>query len=267
MADDQTELSRQRQAAWSRTAPARIAGLIEVRGLGIVKVGRDNGGRAAVALLVDLARPSRDRAVARAAARPSWESHLPVVSLAPFEASAAAKLRLALARIASGMIGDVSAMPDSPATSTHHHANATRAVPFVLVTGMSGAGRTTALKALEDLGYEAVDNLPLSLLGDLMRSTAGSPGDDGAPAAGHRRRHPHLRLRAAATWCARIARASSTRRHRRAAAVPRLRRRDPAAPLHRDAPPPSAGARPAGEATASPRSAADGCGCAIAPTS
>jgi UPF0042 nucleotide-binding protein len=35
---------------------------------------------------------------------------------------------------------------------------------LVIVTGMSGAGRSTALKALEDLGYEAVDNLPLSLL-------------------------------------------------------------------------------------------------------
>ncbi len=40
----------------------------------------------------------------------------------------------------------------------------------LLVTGMSGAGKTTALKALEDLGYEAVDNLPLSLLGNLVRS-------------------------------------------------------------------------------------------------
>ena len=39
----------------------------------------------------------------------------------------------------------------------------------VLVTGMSGAGRTTALKALEDMGYEAVDNLPLDLLGSLIR--------------------------------------------------------------------------------------------------
>ena len=36
--------------------------------------------------------------------------------------------------------------------------------PVVLVTGMSGAGRSTALKILEDLGYEAVDNLPLSLM-------------------------------------------------------------------------------------------------------
>ena len=38
----------------------------------------------------------------------------------------------------------------------------------VLVTGMSGAGRSTALKMLEDMGYEAVDNLPLSLLPPLI---------------------------------------------------------------------------------------------------
>ena len=40
---------------------------------------------------------------------------------------------------------------------------------LVLVTGMSGAGKSTALKVLEDLGYEAIDNLPLSLLSDLVR--------------------------------------------------------------------------------------------------
>ena len=34
---------------------------------------------------------------------------------------------------------------------------------LVLVTGPSGAGRSTALRSLEDLGYEAIDNLPLSL--------------------------------------------------------------------------------------------------------
>ena len=38
----------------------------------------------------------------------------------------------------------------------------------VLITGMSGAGRSTALKVLEDLGYEAVDNLPLKLLPALV---------------------------------------------------------------------------------------------------
>ena len=55
--------------------------------------------------------------------------------------------------------------------------------PFVLVTGLSGAGRVTALHALEDFGYVAVDNVPLPLLGDLMRSTAGSPGEMAAPLA------------------------------------------------------------------------------------
>jgi UPF0042 nucleotide-binding protein len=38
----------------------------------------------------------------------------------------------------------------------------------VLVTGMSGAGKTSALKALEDLDFEAIDNVPLSLLESLV---------------------------------------------------------------------------------------------------
>lgn len=39
---------------------------------------------------------------------------------------------------------------------------------LVLVTGPSGAGRSTAIHALEDLGYEAIDNLPLSLVPRLL---------------------------------------------------------------------------------------------------
>ena len=35
---------------------------------------------------------------------------------------------------------------------------------FVIVTGMSGAGKTTAVKVLEDMGYYCVDNLPVSLI-------------------------------------------------------------------------------------------------------
>ena len=42
----------------------------------------------------------------------------------------------------------------------------------VVVTGLSGAGKTSALKVLEDLGYEAVDNLPVRLLSSLV------PGGD-----------------------------------------------------------------------------------------
>ena len=36
---------------------------------------------------------------------------------------------------------------------------------FVIVTGMSGAGRGTSLRMLEDMGYFCVDNLPVSLIG------------------------------------------------------------------------------------------------------
>ncbi len=35
---------------------------------------------------------------------------------------------------------------------------------FVIVTGMSGAGKSTALKSLEDMGFFCVDNLPVALL-------------------------------------------------------------------------------------------------------
>jgi RNase adapter protein RapZ len=34
----------------------------------------------------------------------------------------------------------------------------------VLITGMSGAGKTVALKAMEDIGFEAIDNLPLYII-------------------------------------------------------------------------------------------------------
>ena len=37
---------------------------------------------------------------------------------------------------------------------------------LVIVTGISGAGKASALKDFEDLGYHAVDNLPLELLPD-----------------------------------------------------------------------------------------------------
>lgn len=39
---------------------------------------------------------------------------------------------------------------------------------LVLVTGPSGAGRSTAINVLEDLGFEAIDNLPLSLIPRLL---------------------------------------------------------------------------------------------------
>lgn len=49
-------------------------------------------------------------------------------------------------------------MPDQPASEQR----------LILVTGPSGAGRSTAIGALEDLGCETIDNLPLSLIPRLL---------------------------------------------------------------------------------------------------
>ena len=45
----------------------------------------------------------------------------------------------------------------------------------VIVTGMSGAGKSSALNFLEDAGFEAIDNLPVSLLGRLLWREGGAP--------------------------------------------------------------------------------------------
>ena len=48
-------------------------------------------------------------------------------------------------------------------------ANGAKTIPrCVMVTGPSGAGRSTAIRVLEDLGFEAIDNMPLSLLPRLL---------------------------------------------------------------------------------------------------
>jgi UPF0042 nucleotide-binding protein len=55
---------------------------------------------------------------------------------------------------------------------------------LVIVTGMSGAGRSTVLRALEDRGFEAVDNLPLTLFRALLREGAGQEALSGSLAVG-----------------------------------------------------------------------------------
>jgi len=49
---------------------------------------------------------------------------------------------------------------------------------ILLVTGLSGAGKSTALQVLEDLGWEALDNFPIRMLGSLVDS-----GDNTLPVA------------------------------------------------------------------------------------
>lgn len=48
---------------------------------------------------------------------------------------------------------------------------------FVIVTGLSGSGMSSALKCLEDIGYEVFDNFPLSLVDALVqdKNASGRP--------------------------------------------------------------------------------------------
>lgn len=43
---------------------------------------------------------------------------------------------------------------------------------IIIITGLSGAGKSTALKALEDAGFYGIDNLPVSLLPQLVKESA-----------------------------------------------------------------------------------------------
>ena len=49
---------------------------------------------------------------------------------------------------------------------------------LVIVTGLSGAGKTTALKMLEDARYFCVDNLPIPLLGKFVSLMSGTQGEE-----------------------------------------------------------------------------------------
>src|SRR5437763_8451533 len=49
---------------------------------------------------------------------------------------------------------------------------------FVIVTGLSGAGRSQAAKSLEDLGYFVVDNLPPALIGKMAELATAAGGPD-----------------------------------------------------------------------------------------
>lgn len=58
-----------------------------------------------------------------------------------------------------------------------------RPTRILIVTGMSGAGKSTALDTLEDLGWEVVDNLPLVLLDRLLATDSPMGAIDARPLA------------------------------------------------------------------------------------
>ncbi|MGE5246317.1 MAG: RNase adapter RapZ [Betaproteobacteria bacterium] len=72
--------------------------------------------------------------------------------------------------------------PRSPAGPAAAKKSAARAPsrtgqPFIVLTGLSGSGKSQAIRALEDLGYFCVDNLPTTLIPTLAKLSVRAGGD------------------------------------------------------------------------------------------
>ncbi len=187
VADDQTALEAGRKGLLA-SAPENIAGQLEVRGLGILPVPALE--RAVLCLVVDLVAADKVERLPEDATCCLLGVGLPCLALDPFEISAPAKLRLAVRREAAAIMSlrqqaegsgqgaqrsNRRAMPDEAKTAERGATGVAPTRRVVLVTGLSGAGRTAALDILEDLGYEAIDNPPLDLLETIVRSEHQQP--------------------------------------------------------------------------------------------
>ena len=99
VADDQTELRRNAMGL-RMSAPAAIAGLLEVRGVGILRV--PSVPSAILRLVVTLVPSEALERLPEPQHCLLLDCAIPEIALAPFEASAAAKLRLALRAVDAG---------------------------------------------------------------------------------------------------------------------------------------------------------------------
>lgn len=96
VSDDRVIIEREADAVLL-SAPSSIAGLLEVRGLGIVPIG-PAAGRSALRLVVDLVAPEAVERMPDPVFEKIAGIDFPVVALAPFESSAPLKIALALSR-------------------------------------------------------------------------------------------------------------------------------------------------------------------------
>ncbi len=94
VADDQTSVDVRGDELWA-TAPDKIVGLVEARGVGIVSAAIKRGTR--LALAVQLTAAPERMPESRTWSLPGSAAKIPLIELNPFEASAPAKLRFALA--------------------------------------------------------------------------------------------------------------------------------------------------------------------------
>ena len=171
VSDDQTEVCA-RPGGLVANAPRTIRGCLEVRGLGIKALPR--AGPLPVRLVVDLKPRAEIERLPEARCVTIAGQDLPAAVCDPFDASAPIKVEMALADALQGdddggqVEGSAPQRRRASVAGDPDDDGEERSKSIVLVSGLSGAGRSTALKILEDAGYEAVDNLPLDLLSDLI---------------------------------------------------------------------------------------------------
>lgn len=108
IADDRVEL-RMEQGRLMATAPAALAGLLEVRGVGIMPVPTVPG--AEIGLVVDLVPRGEVERLPDVETTPLLDTAVPRLALHPFDASTPAKLRLAVSAVRAGTLGEVPALP------------------------------------------------------------------------------------------------------------------------------------------------------------
>ena len=96
VADDRVDLNLQDGRIWARP-PEALKGLLEVRGVGIMPM--RHLGEAPLALVCDLVAPGQVDRLPEVRATEILGQDVPFIRLAPFEASATAKIRLALRRL------------------------------------------------------------------------------------------------------------------------------------------------------------------------
>ena len=168
VADDQTLLSSDGERLIAR-APETLAGHMEVRGVGLVAVSALD--EAQVALVVDLVAGDQVERLPEPETCTLEGVELTSMRLNALEPSAPTKLEMAVGRdaasaSANGGTERASGLGRQPEPGGRR---------IVLVSGLSGAGRTTAMDSLEDVGYEAIDNPPLELIGDILRKPGPQP--------------------------------------------------------------------------------------------
>jgi len=75
----------------------------------------------------------------------------------------------------AGRVGAAERVPFGPSKKGERRKRTGQ--PFIVLTGLSGSGKSQAIRALEDLGYFCVDNLPTTLIPTLAKLSLRAGGD------------------------------------------------------------------------------------------